>query len=385
MGGLADRPLHPVPDRVLELARKNAERAPPHYRSILLHWLGRRLRRMARVEPGEVPPVERGQVAVTFGGHATALVRYHSLAILCDPMLGRSLHGLRRAVAPGLDPAALTEVDLVLVSHAAGDRLHLPTLARIPRTATVVVPPRAAALVSPLGFARLVELSAGTSVDHRGVEIWAEPVQHGDPAAPALSYVLRPPGDEGPAVYFCGASGYFGGFSDIGRRHRPDVALLPIAGYWPRSLRRHHMSPLDALYAFEDLRARVMIPIAFGSFALSYEKLDDPARWLGELVDERGLGRYVVALQPGESRLFVPSGAGAGATRAPTVSPEAEAARPSVTPDLDADTGAVGMTPPPLDLDREAREPGEGDGDPDGTGQIDTASTIIDTSARATG
>ena len=33
------------------------------------------------------------------------------------------------------------------------------------------------------------------------------------------------------------------------------------------------MSPLDALYAFEDLRARLLVPIHHGAFALSYEQL----------------------------------------------------------------------------------------------------------------
>ena len=67
-------------------------------------------------------------------------------------------------------------------------------------------------------------------------------------------------------VYVAGDTGYFSGFIEIGRRFRPDIALLPIAGYEPASFREEHMSPLDAVYAFEDLRARVMIPTSYGSF-----------------------------------------------------------------------------------------------------------------------
>ena len=37
---------------------------------------------------------------------------------------------------------------------------------------------------------------------------------------------------------------------DALRKARPDIALLPIGGFWPRSFRARHMSPLDALYAF---------------------------------------------------------------------------------------------------------------------------------------
>jgi len=49
-----------------------------------------------------------------------------------------------------------------------------------------------------------------------------------------------------------------------------------------------------------------MIPIHHGTFALSYETLADPSRWLAELVHERGLKEFVVELEPGQSRVFVP-------------------------------------------------------------------------------
>ena len=273
----------------------------PRYRSLVLHWLGRWLRRPRPVSPAPLEPVEPGQVAVTWGGHATTLVRYQRLSVLCDPMLGGWLRGIRREVAPGLGDEALAGVDLVLVSNPAPGHLHLPSLARVPRTATVVVPPRAAAQVSTLGFARLVELSVGHDLEHRGVHVTATPVRHAGAGGPAQSYVMR---GDGPSVYFCGASGYFPGFRDIGRDHRPDVALLPIAGYWPPSFREHHMSPIDALYALEDLGSRVMVPIAHGTFALSYELMHDPERWLASIVAQRGLDRYVAVLEPGEVRVF---------------------------------------------------------------------------------
>jgi L-ascorbate metabolism protein UlaG (beta-lactamase superfamily) len=292
----------PYHQRVLDLGRRNAERSVPRYRSLLLHWLGRTIRRPRRVTTATLPPVEAGQVAVTWGGHSTVLVRTHDLSVLCDPMLGRSVHGVKREVAAGLSDRALESTNLVLLSHVAPDHLHLPTLKKVPRAATVVVPQRTAPLVSPLGFARLVELAVGESIDHRGLHVEATPVKHGDRDHPAQSYVLR---GDGPSLFFCGASGYFDGFARIGERYQPDVALLPIAGYWPPSFRERHMSPIDALYAFEDLRARLMIPIGHGTFALSYELLRDPERWMADLVRAQDLDGYVVRLQPGESRVFV--------------------------------------------------------------------------------
>jgi L-ascorbate metabolism protein UlaG (beta-lactamase superfamily) len=288
--------------RALELGRENAERTTPRYRSIVLHWLARRLRRPRRVASASLPTVEPGQVSITWAGHATVLIRYHRLTVLCDPMLSRSVNGIRRETAPGLGPDAVAAANLVLVSHGAADHLDIATLSRVQRSATVIVPQRTAAQVSPLGFARLIELAVGESFEHRGLFVEANPVRHGEREQPAQSYLLR---GDGPSIFFCGASGYFAGFARIGARHRPDVAILPIGGYWPPSFRERHMSPIDALYAFEDLRARLMVPIGYGTFALSYERMNDPERWMAELVKSRDLGPYVASLAPGESRVFV--------------------------------------------------------------------------------
>jgi hypothetical protein len=48
-----------------------------------------------------------------------------------------------------------------------------------------------------------------------------------------------------------------------------------------------------------------MIPIRYGSFALSYEKIHVPGRWLAELIAEKDLDEHVVTIAPGQSRVFV--------------------------------------------------------------------------------
>lgn len=290
------------PQRKRELDRRNRRRRTPRYHSLVLHWIGRWFRRPAAAADSPRLPVEPGQVAVTFGGHATVLIRYHSSQVLCDPMMGRSFHGVVREVGCGLTADDVREVDLVLLSDSDPDHLHLPSLERIPRSATVVVPQRISPHLSSIGFARLVELGAGSSLDHRGLIITAQPVRHGDRDRPSSAYVIR---GDGPCLYYCAASGYGGHFADSGREHRPDIAILPIGGYSPPSFRRDRMSPLDALYAFEDLGSRMLVPIGHGTFALSYEQLHDPERWLAELVRERDLDTYVAALRPGETRVFV--------------------------------------------------------------------------------
>lgn len=271
-------------------------------RSLLWHWI-RRLwvpPMAAKISP--LPLAAPGRVSVTFAGQSTVLLRYAGLGLVVDPMLGRWVGGVRREVEPGLTPADLSDVGMILISHRHRDHLHLPTLAKLPRSATVLVPSGLASAISPLGFSRVVELVVGADFEMRGVHVLASPIRHGeDSAACGLSYLVR---GNGPSVFVYPDGAYFSGFADIGERFAPDIALLPIGGYWPRSFRARHMSPLDALTAFADLRARVLVPIHYGTFAMSYEHVDEPLRWLRELVEQRDLGAHMCILEPGRSRVF---------------------------------------------------------------------------------
>ncbi len=277
------------------------------YRSLVGHWITRWFRPPAPARHQPLPPVTPGSLSLTFGGHATVLARYPGLGIAFDPMLGRWVGGVRRAVEPGLAPGDFDDVGLVLISHRHADHLHIPTLKKLPRrTATIVVPAGGAAWVSSLGFARVIELAPGADLELRGVQVIAYATSHGDgDLARGISYVVRqvPNGDApvAPSLYLCGDSGYFSGFADIGERFAPDIAMLPIGGFYPTSFRNRHMSPLDALYAFEDLRSRLLVPIHHGAFALSYERLDEPARWLTELAAARGVREHVLVMAAGQS------------------------------------------------------------------------------------
>jgi L-ascorbate metabolism protein UlaG (beta-lactamase superfamily) len=289
--------------RLEELEELHRQHDPERHVSLIGTWIKGWLRSAPRAKAEPLPEVAKGELCVSFAGHATALVRYANLSIACDPMLGGHLGVIKRAVQPGLSSAEMRDCDLILISNAHPDHLHRKTLRRLPNSATVVVPPRSAGLISDLGFARVVELGIGQTLSHRGVEIASAPVRRlRSGGRAACAYVVR---GDGPSVFFCGASGYFSGFAEVGARYRPDIALLPISGYLPRSFREEHMSPLDALYAFEDLGARMMIPIRYGAFQLSYERLDEPVAWLRRLVADRGLEPYVTLLPAGSSRKFV--------------------------------------------------------------------------------
>jgi len=49
----------------------------------------------------------------------------------------------------------------------------------------------------------------------------------------------------------------------------------------------------------------MLVPIHHGAFALSYELLDEPVRWLVELAKTRGVRDHVLVMAPGQSERFV--------------------------------------------------------------------------------
>jgi L-ascorbate metabolism protein UlaG (beta-lactamase superfamily) len=210
-----------------------------------------------------------------------------------------------------IDQGDVDDVSLILISHAHGDHLCRRTLGRMPRRATIVVPFGCAALVSDFGFADVVELSAGQVHRQSGVRVTAVPARHSGKRGfvdrkrrGSNGYVIE---WEGRSVYFAGDTGYFSGFSEIGRRYAPEIALVPIGGYQPAPFRAEHMSPLDAVYAFEDLRSRVLIPIAYGSFLLSYERFEEPLAWLREATQQRGHSPALTVLDHGQTCLLQPA------------------------------------------------------------------------------
>ena len=285
--------------RGADLDAAHIRHRPARVTSLLATWALGWLRLPARARPEPLPDVLPGEVGLTSGGHATMLVRYADTAIACDPMLGGRLGVVRRAERPGLAPGDLEDVKVVVISNRHPGHLHPPTLKKLPRRAVVIVPPGVGERVRALGFERVEELAAGARLALGGVEIAAEAIpREGD-----LTHAYLLSGD-GPKVLFCGEGAYGPVFRAIGEAHHPAIACLPIGGYVPRSFRRRHMSPLDALSAFEDLGARMMVPVRHGAFALSYERLGEPRRWLEGMVGARELEGWVTVLSAGKSAVF---------------------------------------------------------------------------------
>ncbi|MGH3439551.1 MAG: MBL fold metallo-hydrolase [Sciscionella sp.] len=229
------------------------------------------------------PEIDTGTTALTWVGHASYVIRMAGRCVLADPLWSAKLNGsLRRMTPPGVAWSQLPRIDAVVISHNHYDHLDAATIGRLPRDTPVFLPGGLGAWFRRRGFTRVVELDWWESAEVGGLSFDFVPAQHWSRRGPFDScatlwggWVITG-GDT--RVYHAGDSGYGRRFAEIGRRYPGiDVAMLPIGGYAPRwFMRAVHMDPEEAVRAGEDVGARRLASMHWGTFTLTKEPVMEP-------------------------------------------------------------------------------------------------------------
>src|SRR5258708_2117376 len=253
------------------------------------------------------PKLKHGEVAISWIGHASFLIQFTDLNVLIDPNFANWLFLLKRIKRAGLKIKDLPPVDLVLLTHAHFDHFHKPTLRKLPHPKIGVMPRGVGDLAHDLGFARIIELDHWESFGQQEWKVTFTPSKHWgartlrDSHRGYGGFILE---HQGRKIYHAGDSAYFDGFKEIGKKHSPEIALLPIGAYHPESFRRVHMGPDEAMKAFKELGARWLVPMHYGTFKLSFEAMDEPPRWLREIAARENLMQKLRILDEGVPVVF---------------------------------------------------------------------------------
>jgi L-ascorbate metabolism protein UlaG (beta-lactamase superfamily) len=254
--------------------------------STVLRW---RLSTHSRTYPNPVPPVDvvpndgaylarQGEPAsITWIGHATFAIHTDDQVWVTDPMFSDRALLPKRAIAPGLPTSAIPEGAFALISHNHYDHLDVDSVRSLPASTRWFVPRGLGEYVRRAGATRVDEMDwwdraqVGASVlVCLPAQHWSNRVDMGRNRSLWAAWLLITPTRR---IYFGGDSGYFHGFAEIGERFGPiDDAILPIGAYEPRwFMAKHHLNIDESLRAFEQLRAKRMIPMQFGVFKLGDE------------------------------------------------------------------------------------------------------------------
>lgn len=247
------------------------------------------------------PRAGRGELAITWLGHATVLIEMDGVRILTDPVLGHRIGPLVRIVP---DPEAVEAVDCVLLSHLHADHANLPSLRGLESSGPIVAPHPAKDWLSSHGLPDVADVRVGEKIAVGDVIVTATPATHDrrrrpfGPEADPVGYTIQ----GSRSVYFAGDTGLFLAMAEL--RGTIDVALLPIWG-WGSRVGAGHLDPGGAAAASSLIAPSITIPIHWGTFALvrPARRSSDPqrpAREFAALAKRYAPAVEVRTLAPGE-------------------------------------------------------------------------------------
>jgi L-ascorbate metabolism protein UlaG (beta-lactamase superfamily) len=245
---------------------------------------------------------------VTWLGHSTTMIEIDGRVIVTDPNWSErsspsTIIGPHRFHPPPIAIADLPKVDAVLISHEHFDHLDMRSvLALAERGAEFHVPLGIGAHLVTFGVepAQVIEHDWWEAAKLGDVELVSTPARHFNGRAP-----WRSPGAlwtswsiVGPShrVFFSGDTGRSAAFEEIGKREGPfDLAMFEIGQYHP-DWGDIHLGPRGALDAFEQIGARYLLPIHWGTFSLAYHAWSEPAETIVDEAQKRGARGLVMPM-----------------------------------------------------------------------------------------
>ncbi len=217
-------------------------------------------------------------------GHSAFLIEGRD-RILVDPFLTGNP---KASTAPDK-----VECDIICVTHGHGD--HLGDAVQIARRTGAVC----AAIVEMSNYLERTEVKAvgfnlGGTIRIRDTEITMVPAFHSSSiGAPGLEFSAAMPVGlvirSGKTVYHAGDTCVFGDMKLIGDMYKPDVALLPIGGFYT-------MDPGQAALAVKLIRPKTVVPMHYGT----WPPIEQDPKEFQKLV-RKSSDAKVVILKPGEA------------------------------------------------------------------------------------
>lgn len=213
-------------------------------------------------------------------GHSAFEIQLMNRIVLIDPWLD----GNPKAPVKASD---ITKADIVCVTHDHSD--HLGDAFDISkRTEAIFVGVHELSLYAQqMGVEETVGINIGGTVDLKGIAISMVRAFHSCTRGAPAGFVLK---GEKKTIYHAGDTGLFGDMRLIGEIHRPDVALIPIGGYYT-------MGDREAAEAVKLLKPAVVIPMHYQTFPV----LASSAKGFTKIVKEKLPEVKVVVLEPGET------------------------------------------------------------------------------------
>jgi len=227
---------------------------------------------------------------ITWFGHSSLLLRLNNQNILIDPVFSA-----RVSMFPFMGPKAfqmdnktnldeLPDIDILLLSHDHYDHLDYKVIKQIA--------PKAKYIITTFGVGqhllgwgieanKITELLWWQNHSVSGIEFTSLPMQHFSGRGLTDRYSTLWGGfaikSNDYNIFFNADSGYNDTFKEIGDKYGPfDLAFMEC-GQYNEAWHDIHMMPEETALAASDIKAKVVVPIHWGKFALSLHPWQEPA------------------------------------------------------------------------------------------------------------
>ncbi|MEX2511656.1 MAG: MBL fold metallo-hydrolase [Cyclobacteriaceae bacterium] len=220
-------------------------------------------------------------------GHATYLIKVNGLVMLTDPVLFDNLFLKRESELPFM-VEDLPPIDLLMISHNHRDHCDKKTIqylsAQYPQM-KILTGLKLGDVIKPWTEGQPIE-EAGWyqqyNIKNENINITYVPSRHWsrrwlwDLNENLWGGFYIEFGEE--SIYFMGDSGLGPHFEDIKKTlGKPDHCLMGVGAYKPEwFMSQAHISPSDAIEAFNILEGKYFVPMHFGTFNLSDEPRFEP-------------------------------------------------------------------------------------------------------------
>lgn len=221
-------------------------------------------------------------------GHSSYFMQVDGKRILVDPVFSGSASPFSFMVKSfkGSDiyaPDDFPAIDYLFITHDHWDHLDYQTILKLkPKVGKVITSLGTGAHLEYWGFdpAKITELDWNeTAVPDSGFVVTATPGRHFSGRnfkrnqSIWCSFVLQTPSKK---IFIGGDSGYDTHFVKIGNEFGPfDLAILEC-GQYNKSWKYIHTMPEQTVQAAIDLKAKNLMPVHWGKFALSLHAWDEP-------------------------------------------------------------------------------------------------------------
>lgn len=227
---------------------------------------------------------------ITWIGHASFLIQIENYNILTDPVFDNISFLFPRLFAPGINLEELPPIDVILLSHNHPDHCQLSSLHKLQK-----LNPNVYLLVSK-GDKQWLEKAGMRNVHefnwwdqfnfNNSLQFMYLPAKHWSArwvfdrnCSLWGSWMIS---GQNQNIYFGGDTAYCNHFKSIAIEFPAiDVALLPIAPAIPADwMMQTHMDPAQAIQAFVDLNAKLLIPMHWGTFQFGLDSFEWPIEYL---------------------------------------------------------------------------------------------------------